>query len=413
MTLPILNRLRANWVAVLIVAGLVLSLSMGVRQTFGLVMVPMLEHLSIGRETFGIAMAIQNLLWGLVQPIAGMVADRFGSARVLVAGTFCYVAGLWVMATAGSAWDLNLGGGVLIGAAMSGTAFAVVLGAVGRVAPANKRSMALGLTAAGGSAGQFVMPLIAQPLITMVGWSDFLILMLFAAGLIAPLAVVLAGNAQGQRENAPDATAPDGIRAAIGEAFVHKGYWLLTIGFFVCGFQVVFVAVHLPAYIVDLGLDPSLGATALGLIGFFNIIGTWGCGALGARFSKKGLLSLLYILRSAVIIIFLLAPKTETSILLLAVGLGFLWLGTIPLTSGLVAQIFGPRYMTTLFGIVFFSHQLGSFAGVWLAGWAFDTMGSYDIVWHAAIVFGLISAVLHLPINEISLRRAAAPQPAQ
>lgn len=414
MTSPLIRRLQGNWALVLAAAGLVLSIAMGVRQTFGLVMVPMLDALHTGRESFGLAMAIQNLLWGLAQPFAGMVADKFGSARVLLAGIATYIAGLWFMGTADTPFGLHLGGGVLVGLAMSGTSFTVVLGAVGRLAPENKRSMALGLASAGGSLGQFAMPLIAQPMIASLGWSGALLAMIAIAGVMAPMSVLLVGNASRPEGSAPPpAGEPDSVMAALREAFRHRGYWYLTVGFFICGFQVVFVAVHLPAYIVDLGLPSSLGAVALAAIGFFNIIGTWACGALGGRFSKKWVLSWLYLVRSLVIVGFLVAPKSELSVLLLAAGLGTLWLGTVPLTGGLIAQIFGPRFMGTLFGVVFFSHQLGSFAGVWLAGWAYDVMGSYDVVWYAAVATGFGAAIFHLPIVESSLRIAQpVPQPA-
>lgn len=407
MNHPFIRRLQGNWTLVLIVAGLVLSIAMGIRQTFGLVMVPMLDVVGGGRETFGIAMAIQNILWGAAQPIAGMIADKYGSARVLLMGTAAYIAGLWFMGTAETPFGLHLGGGILVGIAMSGTAFSVVLGAIGRLVTEEKRSMALGLASAGGSLGQFAMPLVAQPMIANLGWSGALLSMILIAVIMAPLSVILVGNAS---SNAGDGARPLSIgepgtvTAALREALPDRGFWYINFGFFVCGLQVVFVAVHLPAYIVDLGLSPSLGAVALAMIGLFNIFGTWACGALGGKYSKKWLLSGIYVGRSLVIIAFLLAPKTEMSVLLLAAGLGVLWLGTVPLTSGLVAHIYGPRFMSTLFGVVFFSHQVGSFAGVWLAGWAYDQTGSYDVAWYAAIVTGFATAVVHLPIVEKSLR---------
>lgn len=411
MTSPLIQRLQQNWTLVLVASALVLSISMGVRQTFGLVMVPMLDALDTGRQTFSVAMAIQNLLWGVAQPIAGMIADKYGSARVLLGGTVVYIAGLWVMGTAETVFGLHMGGGVLIGIAVSGTAFAVVLGAVGRLVPAHKRGMALGLASAGGSLGQFAMPLIAQPLIAELGWSGALLSMIFIAGLMAPFSVILVGNASQKGAHASPTLEgePDSITAAMREAFIHRGYWYLTIGFFVCGFQVVFIAIHLPAYITDMGLSPSLGAVALGFIGFFNIIGSWGCGYLGDKFSKKWLLSWMYVGRSLFTAAFLFAPKTDLTVLMFAAGMGLLWLGTVPLTSGLIAQIFGPRYMTTLFGVIFFSHQLGSFAGVWIAGWAYDTTGSYDIIWYAAIGTGFIAAFFHLPIVESALRGEEQP----
>ncbi|MGF1641256.1 MAG: MFS transporter [Rhodospirillales bacterium] len=393
----------------LICGALVLTLAMGIRQTFGLFLSPMSIDLGIGRESFALAMAIQNLLWGALQPLTGMIADRYGAGRVLAAGVVAYVAGLLVMSGATGTFGIYLGGGVLVGLAMSCTSFAVVLGAIGRAVTAEKRSMALGVASAGGSFGQFVMAPVGQGLITANGWSDALLTMAGLALLMAPLALALAGRLAGSASGPAAVTVPaQSLRAAVAEAGRHGGYWYLSIGFFVCGFQVVFIAVHLPAYLGDIGLDAALGATALALIGFFNIVGTWGCGVLGGRYSKKYLLSGLYILRSLVIAVFLAAPKTEATVLLFAAAIGILWLGTVPLTSGLVAQIFGVRYMSTLFGLVFFSHQLGSFLGVWLGGVVFDATGSYDAIWIASILLGLAAAALHLPITEQPLRPAEA-----
>jgi predicted MFS family arabinose efflux permease len=313
------------------------------------------------------------------------------------------------MSGAGGALQLTIGGGLLVGMAMSCTSFAVVLGAVGRVVPAEKRSMALGVASAGGSFGQFIMAPVGQQLISSLGWPQAFLAMAGLALVMAPLALLLAS---------PRLPAPhrgggiidfeQSLSQAIAEAGRHRGYLYLTAGFFVCGFQVVFIAVHLPAYLTDLGLRPGLGATALALIGFFNIIGTWTCGALGGRYPKKYLLASLYTLRALVIAVFLVAPKTEATVLVFAAAMGLLWLGTVPLTSGMVAHIFGVRYMTTLFGIVFFSHQVGSFLGVWLGGVVFDATGSYDAIWIASIIIGLIAAVLHLPIPERPLRPAEA-----
>ena len=391
----------------LISGALVLTLAMGIRQTFGLFLSPMSIDLGFGRESFGLAMAIQNILWGVVQPVTGMIADKYGAGRVLVVGTAAYVAGLVIMSGATSVSDLQLGGGVFVGLAMSCTSFAVVLGAISRAVPAEKRSMALGIASAGGSFGQFIMAPIGQGLIAAEGWGGALVVMALIAALMAPLALALAG-----RPAAPaSAGAPaisQSLSEALGEAGRHGGFWYLTIGFFVCGFQVVFIAVHLPAYLTDIGLSAGLGATALALIGFFNIVGTWLCGFLGGRYSKKYLLSSLYTLRSLVIVVFLVAPKTEATVLAFAAGIGLLWLGTVPLTSGLVAQIFGVRYMSTLFGIVFFGHQVGSFLGVWLGGVVFDATGSYDAIWIASVLLGLAAAALHLPIAERPLRPAEA-----
>jgi predicted MFS family arabinose efflux permease len=402
---------------VLICGALLLTLAMGIRQTFGLFLAPMSADLGIGREAFAFAMALQNLLWGAVQPLTGMVADRFGAVPVLLVGTAAYALGLTVMSGAAGPWDLYAGGGILVGLAMSATSFSVVLGVVGRVVAPEQRSMALGVVSAGGSFGQFIMAPVGQQLIAAQGTTGALLMLALLSLLMAPLAI---GMAQRRPAGPPSAattatkTAVVKVAAvgqslghALGEARRHQGFWYLTAGFFVCGFQVVFIAVHLPAYLNDLGLDPALGATALALIGFFNVIGTWSCGALGGRYSKKYLLSGLYITRALIIAVFLAAPKTEAVVVGFAAVLGLLWLGTVPLTSGLVAQIFGVRYLSTLFGIVFLGHQLGSFLGVWIGGIVYDRTGSYDSIWIASIVLGVLAALLHLPIADRSLRAEA------
>jgi predicted MFS family arabinose efflux permease len=374
---------------------------MGIRQSFGLFLPPMTLDLGIGREAFALALAVQNILWGLFQPVTGMIADRFGAGRVVVAGAAVYALGLIHMSGAATALDLNLGAGLLVGFGTAATGFAVVLGAVGRLVAAERRSMALGVVSAGGSFGQFVMAPAGQALIAAQGWPGALVTLALFAALMAPLAAALAGRlGEPSRAEAPAMS----LAQAIGEASGHSGYRYLTLGFFVCGFQVTFVAVHLPAYLGDVGLSAETAALALALIGFFNIIGTYTCGALGDTYSKKYLLSLLYLLRAVVVAVFLVAPKTESTVLVFAAAIGFLWLGTVPLTSGLVGQIFGVRYLSTLFGIVFFSHQMGSFLGVWLGGYAFDTLGSYDPVWMGSIALGIGAALLHLPITEKPLR---------
>lgn len=391
--------------------ALILTLAMGVRQTFGLLLTPMGTDLGLGREAFGIAIAVQNLLWGAAQPFAGALADRFGAVRVAALGTFLYAAGLAAMAEATNAGELLLGAGVLVGFGLSGVSFAVVLGAVGRAVTAEQRSFALGIASAGGSFGQFAMAPIGQALITAAGWAGALWTMAAMAMAMAPLALLLADR--GRSARAPTAgdggTGPVRLGPALREAGSHSGYWYLTLGFFVCGFQVVFIGVHLPPYLNDLGMAPVIGAYALALIGFFNIIGTWGAGVLGGRRRKKYLLSGLYAARAAAIALFLVLPKTEGVVLAFAAIIGLLWLGTVPLTSGLVAEIFGVRHLSMLFGIVFFSHQVGSFLGVWLGGLAFDRTGSYDLIWLASIVLGLIASLLHLPIADRPLRPAAMP----
>lgn len=390
------------WIAVAC-AAFIVTVSMGIRQTFGLFLTPITTDLGIGREAFGFAVALQQIFWGLFQPACGMIADRYGTGRVLLLGTLAYMAGLAVMANAAGPLQLDLGVGVFTGFAMAATAFPVVLGAVGRIVPPESRSMAFGIVSAGGSLGQFIMAPIGQGFIAAFGWSGALLAMIAIAAIMAPLAFPLTGKAG---DSAGGAQADQSIKGAVSEAAAHGGYRYLTAGFFVCGFHVAFIAFHLPAYIGDLGLAPSVGATALALVGFFNIIGSYLCGALGGRYSKKNLLSGLYGLRAVVIAVFLVLPKNEFSVLALASAMGLLWLGTVPLTSGLIAQIFGVKYMATLFSIVFFSHQVGSFLGAWMGGWLYDLTGSYDMMWWISIALGVAAMALHLPIAEKPLRPA-------
>jgi MFS family permease len=390
----------------MISAGLILFLSLGTRQSFGLYLVPMSQDLGWGREVFSLAIAIQNLVWGLSQPFVGMIADKYGTARTGVVGSILFAIGLYLMATPDSPLDLYIGSGALLGFALSAVTFATVLGAVGRAVPPEKRGAALGIVSAGGSAGQFIMVLINQELLLDYGWSLPLMIAtcfgLFMAGLFYPLR----GRASEIVER------PQSLGAALGEAFRHKGFLYLTAGFFVCGFQITFILTHLPAYVADSAMPGWLGGTALALIGFFNIVGTYGSGVLGDRYRKKYVLSAMYLARAAVIAVFLVVPISPYSVIVFAAAMGLMWLGTVPLTSGLVAQIFGVRYMTTLFGIVFFSHQIGSFLGVWLGGLLYDLAGSYAEVWYVAIVLGVLAAVLHWPIADRPVARLTQPAPA-
>lgn len=403
-------RLSTGALLALASGALILTLAMGIRQTFGLFMGPVCLALDIGREQFGLAMAVQNILWGAAQPFAGALADRFGALKVLLAGTFAYTGGLVLMASAGTYAMFQTGAGLLVGLGLSSVSFAVVLGAIGRAVPPQRRSAAFGLASAGGSFGQFAMAPIGQAMIAALGWSQAFLVMAGFAAAMAPLALLLvrasSAGANAEPTHASSPLAEGGLQAALREASRHRGFWYLNAGFFVCGFQVVFIAVHLPSYLADLGLTPALAAMALALIGFFNIIGTWGCGLLGGHYSKKRLLFTLYAVRALTIAVFLAIPKTETTVLAFAAAIGLLWLGTVPLTSGLVGQIFGVRYLSTLFGLVFFSHQVGSFLGVWLGGVVYTWTGSYDAIWLASIVLGVAAAVLHLPIREQALRPA-------
>lgn len=382
-----------------------LTLSIGLRHGFGLFLPPMtLEH-GWGRETFAFALALQNLLWGIMQPVSGMIADRYGAGRVLVAGAVLYVAGLVLMALSQTGLGLALSAGVLIGIGLSGTTFSIVFGVIGRTFPKEKRSMALGVAAAAGSFGQFAMLPLEQSLITGVGWFYALLIIAAIAMLMAPLSAALVEDRAGPADNSPRQSTMEAIR----EAGRHRGFVLLTVGFFVCGFQVVFIAVHLPAFLLDKGLAPEVGMTALALIGFFNIVGTWIGGWLGGKVSKKYVLSGLYFSRSVVIAVFLLLPITPASVYVFAAALGLLWLATVPLTNGVVAQIFGVQYLSMLGGFVFFSHQIGSFLGVWLGGFMYDRTGAYDLVWIIAIALGIVAAIVNLPIDDREIQRASRP----
>jgi len=393
---------RRLWV-VIVAAALVGSLAMGIRQSFGLFLPSMTADLGVGREAFAFAMALQNILWGVFTPLVGVLADKYGSGKMVALGGVVYTLGLYVMSGAQGTLDLNLGAGLFIGFGQAATGFAVVLAVVARCAPPERRSLALGIASAGGSFGQFYMAPVSLGLIENFGWSLSLLYIAGMAAVMVILATALTGKSTDAHEGDPEQT----LSQAVGEAGRDRSYWFLTTGFFVCGFQVAFVAVHLPAYLQDSGFGASVGATSLALIGLFNIIGTFACGALGGRYPKKYLLSTLYLLRSAVITLFLILPPSEFGVYIFASSLGLLWLGTVPLTSGLVGQIYGVRYMSTLFGIVFFSHQIGSFIGVWWGGYAYDTAGSYDPVWITSIILGVAAALLHMPITEKPLRPVA------
>jgi predicted MFS family arabinose efflux permease len=385
-------------------AAAIVTLSMGIRQAFGLFLAPLALDMGIDRQTFGLVVAIQNLLFGLAQPFVGALADRRGAGTIAVAGALIYALGLVVAGLASNALGLGLGLGVLTGAAMSGAAFVVVLGAVGKVVPAHKRTLAFGLVTAGGSLGQFLIVPLAQGLIDAFDWRVTLFVLAALVALVIPLALGVAGKP-------PAANHTDGpaLKPALAEAFAHPSFWMLNFGFFVCGFQLAFVGFHLPAYLRDGGLSPSVGATALALIGLFNIAGSWLWGAWGSKRSKKGLLALLYALRGLSMIVFILVPLSPASALVFAAVSGFLWLGTLPLTNGLVAQIYGLRHLSALAGIVFLSHQVGAFLGAWLAGLTFDATGSYMLMWIVSIALALTAAVANLPIKEAPLVRSALP----
>jgi MFS family permease len=353
-----------------------------------------------GRELFAFAIALQNLMWGLAQPFAGALADRFGARRTVLTGGVLYAAGLLLMSQADSAWSLSLSAGILIGIGLSGTSFSVILGVVGRAVPAEKRSMAMGIAAAAGSFGQFAMLPGTLGLISWLGWSGALLVLGLLAALILPLVAML-------RDQPSPAVAgtEQTLKEALKEACSHSGFWLLSLGFFVCGFQVVFIGVHLPSYLVDQHLPAVVGTTVLALVGLFNVFGTYIAGWLGGRRSKPRLLAGLYLLRAVVISLFLWAPVTVTSAYLFGIAMGLLWLSTVPLTNGTVATLFGVRNLSMLGGIVFLFHQLGAFLGGWLGGVVYDHTGSYTLIWQISIALSLIAAVLNWPVREHPVAR--------
>jgi predicted MFS family arabinose efflux permease len=394
--------MKRSFLTVLICAAILLTISVGIRQGLGLFLKPISLDLGVGREVFAFAMALQNLLWGAAAPFAGGIADKYGTGRTLAVSALFYAGGLYVMAISTGGGELFLGS-ILLGLGLSGLGFSVALGAVGRAAPPEKRSMALGICTAGGSFGQFAMVPYGEYFLSSLGWSPALMVLAATSLIMVPLSAGLAG----QQASAAD-QGKQSLMAALKEAAGHRGFQLLTAGFFVCGFQVVFVGVHLPAYLADRGIESWVAAWCLALVGLFNIIGSYSAGVLGGKFRKKYVLALIYLGRSLVFLVFILMPLTGTSALVFASALGLLWLSTIPLTSGLIAQVFGPTYMSMLYGVVFFSHQVGSFLGAWLGGYFFDVFGSYDAMWVICIGLGFFAAAMHYPIADQPLGRLAA-----
>ena len=394
--------MKRPWV-VIACAAFIVTLAMGVRQSFGLFLPQMSVDIGISRSDFGLAMALQNLLFGLVQPFVGALADKHGAGRVVLAGALLYALGLIGAAFATDAIGLHISFGLLIGMAQSATTFVVVLGAVGRVVSPEKRSGAFGIVTAGGSLGQFLVVPLASMLLGDIGYHQTLWIM---AGLVA-LCGLLAIGVAGRTDGAGGLTleVEQSAREALREAAGHRGYWLLNAGFFVCGFHIAFIATHLPAYLDDKGLGIEIGAQVLALVGLFNILGSYVFGRAGDLLRQKYVLSALYTGRSAVIALFLFLPLSHASALVFAGAMGFLWLGTVPLTSGIVGRIFGIRYLSMLYGIVFLSHQLGSFFGAWMAGLIFDATGSYNIAWGFSIALGLFAGLVHLPIADAPVTR--------
>jgi MFS family permease len=395
---------------VLACGAAIVTLSMGIRHGFGLWMQPLTQARGWTRETYALAMAIQNISWGIAGIFAGMAADRFGAFRVLVAGAVIYALGLFGMSQADTPLTLMLSTGVMLGVAQAGTTYAVVYGVIGRNVPAERRSWAMGMAAAAGSFGQFLMVPIEGQLISTVGWQGALGVLGMAALLIAPLAwglrePHLAGNqASAPREQT--------IFHALSEAFQYRSFQLLMAGYFVCGFQVVFIGVHMPSYLKDHGLSPQVASYALALIGLFNVFGTYAAGALGQRLPKRHILAFIYFARAVVIALFIWAPLSPGSVYLFSAVMGFLWLSTVPPTNAALAQIFGVAHLSMLSGFVFLSHQVGSFMGVWLGGYFYDRTGSYDVVWYIAIALGVFAGLVNLPVKESPIERTPRLAPA-
>lgn len=393
---------------ILLFASLIVCISMGIRHTFGLFLTPMTQDNQWSREVFSFAIAVQNLVWGASQPFAGLIADRYGARRVIWAAAALYALGLAGMAWSASGTGLTASAGLMIGMAQSGVTYSVVFSAMGRLVPPARISWAMGLVAAAGSFGQFLMVPVGANLIGGLGWFGTLMVFAAAALLLVPLGSALT------RGLAPAAAqAGQTAKAALHEAIGERSFQLLAAGFFVCGFQVVFIGIHLPAYLLDKGLSANVGMTALALIGLFNIVGTYVVGHLGNTYPRRYLLAFIYFARSITIVLYLWLPLTSLSTYIFAAVIGLLWLSTVPPTNAIVAQVFGVRFFGMLSGFVFFSHQVGSFLGVWLGGKLFDATGSYDMVWSICIALGVIAALANLPIEERSLESRRAANEAQ
>lgn len=380
-------------------ACVLLALNFGIRSSMGFFMAPISQQFGYGREVFAFALALQNLIWGLSQPVAGAFADRFGTLKTVWVGAVLYALGLYVTATAQSVWGLDIGSGLLMGMGISATGFGVVLPAMARMVSPEKRSFALGLGSAAGSAGQLLVIPVAQQFIAAYGWSTALMMM----AVCALMMVALSGPFKKQEESSSHSMleeAAQTMKEALKEASAHSHYWLLVVGFFVCGFQLAFITVHMPPFLSDQGFSPEVAVASLSLIGLFNIFGCLLSGSWAGKYSKKKLLTIIYFLRAVAIAAFMYFPMSVYSVYAFSIVTGLLWLATVPPTSGIVAQMFGLRYMGLLYGIVFLSHQVGSFCGVWLGGYLYDVTGSYNIVWWAACIIALVTALMHVFIDD-------------
>jgi MFS family permease len=395
---------RTQFVFVLLIAGCAIgALSFGPRASLGLFLSPMSEANNWGRDVFALALAVQILLWGAAQPVAGALADRFGPILVLSGGAILYALGLWLMAYSTSPLTLNISAGLLMGFGIAGSSFTIVIAAFGKLLPPEWRSTAFGAGTAAGSFGQFLFSPLAVGLMHGFGWQTALVLFGVIVLLIIPLSLVLATP----KDFVAPITPKQSLRQALSEAMNHRSYVLLVLGFFTCGFQLAFVTVHLPAYLLDRGLSNEIGAWTIAVIGLCNIVGSLGSGWLATRMPKRYLLSIIYFARALSILAFITLPASPTTAIIYGAVTGLLWLSTVPPTSGLVAVMFGTRWLAMLFGFAFFSHQVGGFLGVWLGGVLYEAFGSYDPIWWGSIALGIVSALLHLPIVEKPVVRAA------
>lgn len=383
----------------------ILIISLGIRQSFGIFMMPITEHFNSDRELFSLAIALQNLLFGVFQPFVGMAADKWGSKRIITIGAIAYALGLILTSVASDANMLYLSLGVLVGLGLSATSYVIVLGAVAKVVPAQHAAKAFGLTTAAGSFGMFAVIPGAQLLLNDFGWQNAFEVFAISCALMVAFALFMKSEKKSVTTNKAQITEELPLKQAIQEAFSHKGYWLLHAGFFVCGFHVMFIATHLPSYLADMNLPASSAAMALAYVGIFNIFGSYFWGLMGDRFDKRYVMSALYLMRTLVILGFVTLPVTSATATLFGGAIGFCWLGTVPLTSGLVRQIFGPRYLSTLYGMVFFTHQIGSFLGAWAGGLIYDYYGSYDPIWWSTIALAFAAALVHIPIDARPVQR--------
>lgn len=385
----------------------ILIICLGIRQSFGIFMMPISEHFQTGREFFSFAIALQNLLFGVFQPVVGMASDRYGAKRIIILGAIAYGLGLYLTSIAMEPSLLYLSLGVLVGLGLSATSYVIVLGAVAKVVPAEHAAKAFGLTTAAGSFGMFAMIPGAQALLTDFGWQTALQAFALLCSTMIAFALFMKNSTPKQATSVGSVEENQTLKQALQEAFSHQGYWLIHLGFFVCGFHVMFIATHLPSYLADKQLPASAAAMALAYVGIFNIFGSYFWGVTGDRFNKRHVMAALYIMRTLVIGAFVTLPVTEHTAVIFGGAIGFCWLGTVPLTSGLVRQIFGAKYLSTLYGLVFFTHQVGSFLGAWAGGRIYDYYGSYEPIWWSTVVLAFAAALIHLPINDKPVQRYA------